>query len=82
MLLQAVVTGEVFHTAQIVERITGETGRYIDINLTNVALPAVQDHAESGDTHELEEVELAFQKITISDIKGKISSTDSWVQSG
>ncbi len=87
-LFQAVATNEVIKSVLfefIQTNANGEEVVYHTIKLTNATVSRLRQyteesakHEESADTHELEEVELTFQKIDMENKLGKTSATDDW----
>jgi len=97
LLWQACCTNEVLQSADLnFARPTGNGGKEVVISritLTNAVISKVQRYtplvpkkpgSSSGrkDTNELEEIELTFQKIAFSNVKGKKSASDDWLAGG
>jgi len=64
---------------------SGKEGVHFRIKLTNASIASMKSYVDltdkSGDpydAHELEDVELTFQKIELEDLDGKTSAIDDW----
>ncbi|HEV2946262.1 MAG TPA: type VI secretion system tube protein TssD [Gemmataceae bacterium] len=87
-LFQACATNETIKSVLFEFIKSGSDGKevvYQTIKLTNATVSRLRQyteqnakHEESADTHELEEVELTFQKIEMENKPGKTSAADDW----
>ncbi|HKV05378.1 MAG TPA: type VI secretion system tube protein TssD [Candidatus Acidoferrales bacterium] len=86
-IFQAAATGETLSLVQfdfVRTALDGRENVYETIKLTDAIISSVKDyigypqHGEQSDTHELEEVEITFQKIEVTYNDGKSTFMDDW----
>ena len=60
---------------------------HFTVKLTNASIASVKSYldltdtsGDSYDAHELEDVELTFQKIELEDVDGKTTAVDDWMK--
>jgi type VI secretion system secreted protein Hcp len=87
-IFQACVTNEILKSVLLEYIHTTPEGKeeiYFTIKLTNATVSSLRQftqeaakHAESNDTHELEEVSFTFQKIDMENTAAKTAASDDW----
>jgi type VI secretion system secreted protein Hcp len=89
-LFQALVTNEVLKSVLFEFIKTNKNGAefvHFKITLTNASIASIKSYVDLTDTtgdpydaHELEDVELVFQKIELEDVEGKTTAVDDWAK--
>ncbi|HEX7311884.1 MAG TPA: type VI secretion system tube protein TssD [Gaiellaceae bacterium] len=90
LLFKALVTNEVLKSVLfefVRTNADGEEDVHFTVKLTNASIASVKSYldltdtsGDSYDAHELEDVELTFQKIELEDIDGKTMAVDDWMK--
>ena len=90
LLFKALVTNEVLKSVLfefVRTNADGEEGVHFRVKLTNANIASVKSYldltdtsGDSYDAHELEDVELTFQKIELEDVDGKTMAVDDWMK--
>ena len=90
LLFKALVTNEVLKSVLfefVRTNADGEEGVHFTVKLTNASIASVKSYldltdtsGDSYDAHELEDVELTFQKIELEDVDGKTTAVDDWMK--
>ncbi len=89
LLFQALVTNETLKSVLFefvrADDATGEEEVHFRVKLTNASIASMKSYldltdasGDSYDAHELEDLELTFQKIELEDLDGKTTAVDDW----
>jgi type VI secretion system secreted protein Hcp len=91
LIFQALVTNETLKSVLFefvrADDKTGQEEVHFKVKLTNASIASMKSYldltdasGDSYDAHELEDVELTFQKIELEDVDGKTMAVDDWTK--